>query len=417
MPNFSYIVTEPDGTRKEDRLRAASYEAAWSQLTKRGAKIVSLREVKIAEQAQSASIVDQMSTTIYKMRTAVPLQTLVFFTRQLSTMFSAGLTIEKSIANLMQEERHPRFRKTLAAIANDLKRGKALSDALAQHPGVFDNLFVALVNAGEISGSLHVVLEQLSDFLESMADTRRKVISALTYPTIVIIFMFGILAGLLVFIVPKFTDIYASFGARLPIQTRLLVGLSQILSENFFQFASLGLVIFIIGWILTLTERGGLIFDSFRLKFPVLGQLHQDSMMTRFAKTFGILMGSGVPVLESINHCQKVVGNRVFKKALDDVKTMIRDGFAISVALKKTGVFPSTMVQLVATGEETGEMDRLLERASYFYEKQVEAVVERMTSLIQPLMIMMLGAVVIVIVVSIYLPIFQIGRVMRAGLG
>jgi len=417
MPNFLYIITEQDGARKEDRLRAASYEAAWEQLTKRGAKIISLRELKIAETAQSTSIIDQISTAIYRMRNAVPLQNLVFFTRQLSTMFSAGLTIEKSIANLMAEERHPRFKKILAEVANDIKRGKSLSDSLSQHPGVFDNLFVALVNAGEISGSLHVVLEQLSDFLESMADTKRKVVSALTYPVIVVLFMFGILAGLLVFIVPRFTDIYASFGARLPIQTRILVGLSTFLSENFLAFSGVTLVALVFFWIFTLTEKGGIMWDTFKMKFPVLGQLHKDSEMTRFSKTFGILMGSGVPVLEGVTHCQKVVGNRVLKRALEDVKTMIKDGFAISVAMKKTNVFPSTMIQLVATGEETGEMDNLLERASYFYEKQVEAVVERLTSLIQPLMIIMLGALVVVIVVSIYLPIFKIGQVMRAGLG
>ncbi|HEB83525.1 MAG TPA: hypothetical protein ENI92_00845, partial [Bacteroidetes bacterium] len=153
MPTFTYIVTDPDGSRREDKIRAANYEAAWENLTKRGAKIVSLREIKISEQAQSTSVLDQISMAIYRMRTAVPLQNLVFFTRQLATMFSAGLTIEKSIANLMVEEKNPRFRKTLAEVANDLKRGKSLSDALGEHPGVFDNLYCAIVNAGEVSGS------------------------------------------------------------------------------------------------------------------------------------------------------------------------------------------------------------------------------------------------------------------------
>lgn len=417
MPSFAYIITEPDGTRREDRLRASTYEAAWSQLTKRGWKIVSLREVKIAEQARSRSVMDQIATAIYKLRTAVPLQTLVFFTRQISTMFSAGLTIEKSVANLIGEEKSTRFKKVLAAIATDLKRGKSLSEALAEHPGVFDNLYIALVKAGEISGSLHTVLDELSNYLEAVAETRRKVVSAMTYPVIVVIFMAFILGALLVFIVPMFTDIYANFGASLPIQTRFLIAVSTTISENFVAATGVLIVLFIIGWILTLTEKGGIYWDTFRLKFPVLGQLHMDSMMNRFSKTFGILMGAGVPVLEGIDHCQRVVGNRVVRRALDDVKTMVKDGFSISVAMKKTKVFPSTLVQLVATGEETGEMDRLLDRAAYFYEKQVEAISERLTSLIQPMMIILLGAVVLTIVVSIYLPIFQIGRVMRAGIG
>ncbi|MBZ0263445.1 type II secretion system F family protein [bacterium] len=416
MPTFAYIVTETDGRRKEDRIRAANYEAAWEQLTKRGAKIISLREIKISEQARSASIVDQVSMALYRLKTMVPLQTLVFFTRQLSTMFSAGLTIERSIANLMNEEKNPTFKKVLAQVATDLKGGKNLSEALEQHPGVFDNLYVALVGAGEISGSLHVVLEQLAKYLESLADTRRKVISALSYPTFVVIFMIGIMSALLIGVVPKFADIYANFGAELPIQTRLLVATSTLISENLIVFVGLSLLILFLGWILTLTERGGLIWDAFRLRFPVLGPLHRDTMMNRFAKTFGILMGAGVPVLEALTHTQRVVGNRVVEKALTNAKAMIRDGFAISVAMKKTGAFPSTLIQLMATGEETGEMDQLLERASYFYEKQVEAVVERLTGLIQPIMIMMLGLMVVLVVISIYLPIFQIGRAMRAGI-
>ncbi len=417
MPNFSYIITEPDGTRREERLRANSYEAAWSTLTKRGWKIISLREIRIAEQAESTSIIDQVSTAIYKMRTAIPLQTLVFFTRQLSTMFSAGLTIEKSVANLMSEEKSGRFRKVLAVVATDLKRGKALSEALAEHPGVFDSLYIALVKAGEISGSLNTVLDELSNYLEAVAETRRKVVSALTYPVIIVIFMIVILTALLIFIVPMFTDIYANFGASLPIHTRMLIAVSTTLSENFFATVGISLVAFIFGWTLTLTERGGIAWDTFRIKFPVLGQLHLDSMMNRFSKTFGILMGSGVPVLEGIDHCQRVVGNRVIRRALDDVKTMVKDGFSISVSMKKTGKFPSTLVQLVATGEETGELDTLLDRAAYFYEKQVDSISERLTSLIQPMMIILLGGLVLVILVSIYLPIFQIGRVMQAGLG
>ncbi len=417
MPTYTYIVTEQDGTRREDRLRASNYEAAWEQLTKRGAKIVSLRELKLSDQAQSASIIDQISMALYRIKSHVPLNNLVFFTRQLSTMFSAGLTIEKSVANLMVEEKHTGFRKTLAGVANEMKRGKALSEALKEHPGVFDNLYVALVGAGEVSGSLHTVLDDLSQYLESVADTQRKVVSALAYPTFVIIFMFAILGGLLIFIVPQFTSIYASFGADLPIQTRILVGISDWASSNFIQIIGMSIVGLFLGWILTLTDKGGIIWDTFRMKFPVLGQLHQDSMVTRFAKTFGILMGAGVPVLEALNHTQKVVGNKVVYRAIENSKAMIRDGFAISVALKKTKVFPSTLIQLISTGEETGEMDKLLDRAAYFYEKQVEAVVERMTSLIQPLMIMLLGAVVIIIVISIYLPIFNIGRALRSGLG
>jgi type IV pilus assembly protein PilC len=331
-------------------------------------------------------------------------------------MFSAGLTIEKSIVNLLQEEKNLRFRKVLAQIANDLKKGLSLSEAMAKHPGVFTNLYVALVHAGEVSGSLHTVLEQLSDYLESVEESRRKIVSALTYPSIVVIFMVSIITFLLLFVVPMFTEIYDKFGARLPGPTRVLVGASQLISQNFVVVFFLALVGLTGLWVLSLTDRGGYVFDTIKLRFPILGMLLNNSIMNKYGKTFGILLGSGVPVLESIDHVQKVVGNKVVARGLDTVRKMVKDGFAISVSMKKSLVFPPILVQLVATGEETGEIDKLLDKAATFYGKQVDAIIERLTSLIEPLMIIMLGATVAIILITIYLPIFQFGMALRQGM-
>ncbi len=417
MPQFQYVVTDAKGIRREDRIRAANLDTAMQNLTKKGFKVVSLREVRSAMgEAAMPPVWEQVQVSMEKFKNHVPLNTLVFFTRQLSTMFSAGLTIEKAISNLMVEEKNPRFRKVLARVANNLKKGKGLSDAMAEEPGVFDGLYVALVHAGEISGSLHVILEELSDYLEVMADTQRKVISALSYPTFVLIFMSAIVAGLLLFVVPQFAEIYAKFGARLPGPTRALVGLSQMISRNFAPF-SIGLVaLIVVSWFMSMTEKGGMVFDTMKLHFPVFGALVRNSIMNKFAKTFGILLGSGVPVLESLGHVQRVVRNRVLVKALETSKMLIKDGFAISVALKKTDAFPPTLIQLIATGEETGEMDRLLDKAAYFYAKQVDATVERLTSLIEPMMIVSIGAVVVSIIVTIYLPIFKLGMAIQRGL-
>ena len=417
MPQFRYVVTDGKGIRREDQLRASNLDSAMQTLNKKGYKVVSLREVRSAMgDAAMPPVYQQVQIKLERIRNHIPLNTLVFFTRQLSTMFSAGLTIEKSISNLMLEEKNPRFRKILAKVANDLKKGMGLSEALGESPGVFDGLYTALVHAGEISGSLHVILEELSDYLEVMAETRRKVISALSYPTFVAIFMAAIVAGLLLFVVPQFAEIYAKFGARLPGPTRALVTVSGILSENFVPFAILTISAVFVGWFLSMTEKGGMIFDTFLLHIPVFGVLVSNSMMNRFAKTFGILLGSGVPVLESLTLVQRVVQNRVVVKALETAKMLIKDGFAISVALKKTDAFPPTLIQLIATGEETGEMDRLLDKAAYFYAKQVDAIVERLTSLIEPMMIVAIGAVVVTIIVTIYLPIFKLGMAIQRGL-
>jgi len=417
MPQFSYVVTDAKGNRKEDNIRASNMDAAMQNLTKKGFKVVSLKEVRAKKDSTALPpIWEQIQTSLERVKNHTPLNVLVFFTRQLATMFSAGLTIEKAIANLMVEEKNSQFRKVLATVANDVKKGMALSEALGQHPGVFDGLYVALVHAGEVSGSLHVILDELSIYLEAMSDTQRKVISALSYPMFVLIFMGLIVAGLLLFVVPQFAEIYAKFGAQLPGPTRALVGMSQLLSQNFVAALLISIIALFTLWVLSMTEKGALTFDTIKLHFPVFGLLVTYSTMNKFAKTFGILLGSGVPVLESLNHVQKVVSNRVMINAIETAKMLIKDGFAISVALKKTDVFPATMIQLIATGEETGEMDKLLDKAAYFYAKQMDATVDRLTSLIEPLMIVLIGGVVVSIIVTIYLPIFKLGMAINKGL-
>ena len=416
MPTFNYVVKDKNAKRIEGVLKSSNVESALESLKKKGFTVLSVRESRTDILKAQQTVVDKIALFFYRMRTRVPLKIIVFFTRQLSTMFSAGLTIEKSIVNLLQEGKNTKFRKMLATIANDLKKGLSLSESLAKHPGVFSNLFVALVHAGEVSGSLHVVLEQLSDYLETVAETRRKVISALTYPTIVIIFMIAIISFLLVFVVPMFTEIYDKFGARLPAPTRVMVGISQLISQNFIIVFLVSIVSLAFLWVLSLTDRGGLIFDTIKLKIPVLGNLIYNSIMNKYSKTFGILLGSGVPVLESLDHVQRVVGNKVVEQGLITVKSMVKDGFSISVSMKKSMVFPSTLVQLVATGEETGEIDKLLNKAAEFYEKQMEAIIERLASLIEPMLIIMLGATVATILITIYLPIFQFGMALRAGM-
>lgn len=416
MPNYAYVIKDTSGKRLEDYIRATSVEAAMENLRRKGAEIVSIREVKSEFQAEKLGIAEQINLFFFKLRTHVALNVLVFFTRQLATMFSAGLTIEKSIANLMSEEKNKRFRKVLAQIGNDLKKGLALSDSMSNHPGVFSNLYVALVRAGEISGSLHVTLDQLSSYLESMAETRRKVISAMAYPVFSVCFLILILTVLLVFIVPLFQDVYEKFNAQLPIATRTLIYVSQVISHNFLVTVGIAFLLVIIVWLISMTERGGLVIDTIKLRFPVFGSLMMNSIMNKFSKTFGVLLGAGVPVLDSLTQIQKVVGNKVVEKGIRESKLLIKDGFAISVALKKSQVFPPTLIQLTATGEETGEIDDLLDKAAEFYEKQLDAIVDRLTSLIEPLLIVLIGAVVLVIIISLYLPIFYLGMAMRRGL-
>ncbi|MCL4306015.1 type II secretion system F family protein [bacterium] len=416
MPTYSYVIKDAAGNRQEDNLKAASYEAAVEALRRRGAaQIVSVREIKGGLALDEMSVGEQIGLAIYRWRTRIPLKTLVFFTRQLSTMFSAGLTIERAIQNLLAEERNYRFKKVLVQVATDLKKGYALSEALAKHPGVYSNLYVALVHAGEVSGNLHVILEQLSDYLESVADTQRKVISAMSYPVFSVIFLTIVITILMVFIVPMFEDVYSKFSARLPFATLVLMNISKLMVNQAPLVFAVALAVIAGLWILTKTKRGGLVWDNMKLRFPVFGNLLMSSLMDKFARTFGILIGSGVPVLESLSHSIRVVENRVIGNALRDAQHMIKDGYAISVAMKKTGVFPPIMVQLIQTGEETGEINKLLEKVSEFYSKQVDATIGRLTSLIEPLLIILIGGVIGIILIAIYLPVFMLGRAIQAS--
>ena len=416
MPNYSYVIKDASGNRIEDNIRATSYEQAVEALRRKGAaQIVSVREIRGGLAIDEMSVGEQVGLAIHRFRTRVPLRTLVFFTRQLSTMFSAGLTIEKAITNLLTEERNYRFKKVLVQVSTDLKKGFALSEALAKHPGVFSNLYVALVHAGEVSGNLHVILGQLSDYLESVSDTRRKVISAMSYPVFSVIFLTGVVTFLMVVVVPMFKDVYDKFGAQLPFATRVLMNISQLIVHNAFVtflFAAAGVFAL---WVLTKTRRGGLAWDTFKLQVPVFGGLLMSALMDKFARTFGILIGSGVPVLESLNHAIRVVDNRVIANGLRQASGLIKDGYTISVALKKTSVIPPIVVQLIQTGEETGEINRLLEKVAEFYSKQVDATIGRLTALIEPLLIIMIGAVIGIILISIYLPVFMLGRAVQSG--
>jgi type IV pilus assembly protein PilC len=416
MPTYSYVIRDSEGRRIEDSLKAVNYEAALESLRKKGAgQIVSVREIRGGVALDEMTVGERVSLSLYRLRHRVPLKTLVFFTRQLSTMFSAGLTIEKSIQNLLTEEKSHRFKRILAQVSTDIKKGYALSEAMAKHPGVFSNLYVALVHAGEVSGNLHIILEELSDYLESVADTRQKVISALSYPIFSLCFLTGVITFLILVVVPKFSDVYMRFNTQLPGPTRTLIAVSHAISTHFFLVALLVIASIVALWLASLTNRGGYVWDTIKLRFPVFGHLVLNSLMDKFARTFGILIGSGVPVLESLGHAVRVVENRVIGRGLREARGLIKDGYAISVSLKKTGVFPPILVQLIATGEETGEMDKLLDKASQFYTKQVDATIGRLTSLIEPLLIILIGVVIGLILISVYLPVFMLGRAVQMG--
>ena len=415
MAVFNYLTKDPEGKRKEGEIRAASLDTAIQKLSANGQMVISLKEVDDTFDFLGPFI-DEIQLSIEKAKNRIPLSNIVFFTRQLATMFSAGLTLERAIQSLGAEEKHRKFKKVLNTVSDNIRKGLNLSESLSRHPGVFNTLFVAMVKAGEVSGNLNEILEQLSSYLENLDYTRRKVKSAMNYPIFMILFLIAMLMVMLLVIIPKFSQVYAQLGAGLPAATRQMIVFSTLFGYNIAFLAFVVLSIFSIIWLISKTQRGGYTLDSIILKIPVFGTLIEQSILNKFCKTFGILIGAGVPVLETTALLRKVVDNKVYERAIDDASDLIRDGYNISTALRRTEVFPSILLQLASTGEDTGELDDLLDRAADYYQKQVDALVDRMTTLIEPLLILMVGAVIALMVVLTYLPVFHLGSALQSGL-
>lgn len=416
MSGFQFVIKDAKGARSEGVLKAATLDEAIDKLTKEGATIISVKSTGEGAFKGKLSLFDKVMLSIYKLRTGVGLKILVFFTRQLATMFSAGLTIEKSLTNLAKEERSKKFRKVLEKLSTDIKKGFSLSEAMEQHPGVFNPLYVSLVKAGEISGTLHTVLDELAEYLEKIEDTRRKVWSALAYPIFILCFLAIVVWGLFYFIIPMFAGVYESFNAELPGPTLLAIAISNFIRDNVFFAFMLVLSVMMAFFLFYLSDKGRYLVDKFILKFPVLGTLMNNSIMSKFSRTFSILMSSGVPIMDTLELVENVVQNAVVESAVRKARIMVREGYSVAGAFKKTGVFPPTLLQLIATGEETGDMDKLLAKAAQFFEKLVDSVIDRLTSLIEPILIIIMAVFVGSVIITIYLPIFKLGLAISSGM-
>lgn len=416
MPNFSYIIKDAKGARVEGILKADSLDQAVDKLAKEGSTIISVKAASEGAFKGKLSLSDKIMLAIYKWRTSVSLKVLVFFTRQLSTMFSAGLTIEKSISNLEKAEKNKKFSKVLRRLSDDIRKGYSLSEAMEQHPGVFSPLYVALVKAGEVSGTLHTILDELSDYLEKIEDTHRKVRSAMAYPIFILVFLALVVWFLFYYVVPMFADVYAGFDAELPVPTQIAIGISNFVTNNVF-LAILSIVgVIVATWVIILTDRGRFVWDSIKLKMPIFGGVTTNSIMSKFSRTFSILMTAGVPIMDTMELTENVVQNAVIEGGIRRARVMVKEGYGVANAFRRTGLFPPTLLQMIGTGEETGDMDKLLGKAAQFYEKLVDAVIERLTSLIEPLLIILMAGVVGGIIIVVYLPIFSLGEAMTQGI-
>jgi type IV pilus assembly protein PilC len=338
----------------------------------------------------------------------IKLKDVAVSSRQLSTMIDAGLPLMRALSVLAEQTESPKLAKTWMDVRADVQTGASFSGALAKHPKAFNKLYVAVVKAGEAGGALDTCLLRLSDTLEKQVTLRNKIRSAMAYPIMVAIMVGVILLAILIFIIPTFKQLYADLGGVLPLPTQILLKASDIVRRFLpivvlaFAGAGYGLRRYIN------TDKGRRQFDQLKLKVPVFGELFRKVAMSRFARTLGTLLRSGVPVLQSLEITRETTGNRIVAEAVEDVETSVRQGESLARPLGRHKVIPPMVVQMLAVGEETGAVDTMLEKVADFYDMEVDATVDALTSLIEPLLIVFLGSVVGGILISLYLPMFKI---------
>ena len=335
---------------------------------------------------------------------------MVIFSRQLATMIDSGIPLVQALGILAEQVDNVKLKNVVSAVYRDIEAGISFCDALARHPTVFSELFVSMAKAGEASGLLDEILERLATYLEKSAKLARKVASSLIYPAVVMSMAVLITAVLLIKVVPTFENIFTLLGGQLPLPTKILIILSNIMRKYFLMFIG-GLVIS--GFLLKkyiATDRGRYNFDALKLKIGVLGPLFQKVAIAKFSRTFSTLVKSGVTILSALEIVGKTAGNKVVEETILNCRTAVRNGEPISRPLSKTKVFPVMVCRMVAVGEQTGQLELMLTKIADFYDEQVDAAVSGMTSLIEPLVIAFLGIVVGGIVIALFLPIFKISE-------
>jgi type IV pilus assembly protein PilC len=401
MNTFSYQARDASGKIVSGIQDALNEDNAVTSLMSRGLMVLSLQQKAAVSRSR-------------KKTWTVKETDLVLFTRQLSTMIEAGISLVQAMTALYDQcdpKRQRNLRHIISDVTTRVQGGETFNESIAKHPRVFDRLFVSMVKAGEHGGLLAEILDRLAGFLEASARLRKKVKSAMTYPVIVICIAFAITIFLLVKVVPIFGEIFRDFGAKLPAPTQFLIDVSDFMrSEWYFLILIFGGTFFAIRTFLRST-RGKQLADRWKLKLPIFGPLIHKICMSRFSRTFAQLIRSGVPILEVLDIVGGASGNHVVETSIKGVSEDVERGDNLSVALSKKPIFPPMMLRMVSAGEATGKIDTMLEKMADFWDEEIEAMLDALTSLIEPLLIVFLGVIVGGIVIAMFLPIFKLNEV------
>lgn len=395
---YAYKVKDARGKLVEGKVEAESEAAV-------ATKLRSMGYVPLDVRAANAGMQREIS---FGRKKRIKLKDLAVFSRQFATMIDAGLTMLRSLTILSEQVENTELRRVLRAVKQDVEAGHSLSSAFTRHPAVFPPLMINMTRAGEAGGFLDVTMRQIADNFEAEVKLRSKIKAAMTYPVVVFIMAILMCIGMLVFIVPVFEGMFEDLGGELPLPTQVLVFLSKSLRVAL----PVLIVLTVIGlWVwrkVGRTERVRNVVDPLKLRLPVFGDLFAKLALARFARNLGTLLSSGVPILQSLEIVSETTGSIVISRALKEVQESVRRGESIAGPLAQHAVFPPMVVQMIASGEETGAIDQMLGKIAEFYDAEVEATTEALTALIEPLMIAFLGAIVGSMIIALYMPIFKV---------
>jgi type IV pilus assembly protein PilC len=398
MPQFKYTARNTAGKTVEGLIEAPIQRVASDKLRSQRFTVVSLNEVKGG---------DSFMNRLNIFKKGVTNKDLVVFSRQLATLVSAGVPIVQGLNILSEQIQSPVFKQVIGGIRTDIESGIAIADAMKKHPKAFSELYVSMIRAGETGGVLDAILERLSAYLEAAEELRGKVKGAMVYPLVISGVAGAVTLFLLIAVIPTFKSVFASFGGELPMPTQILLMVSDFL-RHFFVF----LLVIPIGGVIALkrwykTEKGAIFIDRQLIRIPVIGDLLKKVAVSKFTRTLGTLIKSGVPILQAFDTVAKTSGNKVVEASIMSARESIREGEKIADPLKASGIFPPMVIQMISVGEETGNLEIMLSKIADFYDQEVDTAVKAMTSLIEPVIICVMGVVIGAIVICMFLPIFQ----------
>ena len=409
MTTFKFEAVNKEGKVIKDLIEAVSVGEASEKIRSKDFFPTRIREKKCRGKTNTRATKEKKGALSFNISIGrVKAKLVTTFTRQLSTLLNAGVTIVQSLTILESQMKKGLFKKILGQTIADIQSGDTLSGAMAKHPKAFDRLYVNIINAGEVGGALDLILTRLANYREKMQRLKQKIIGSMTYPVAVVIIACAILSGILMFIIPQFSKMFDEMEVSLPLITLGLVNVSNFMVTHWYTIFGIPVALFIMYKLIGKIKPCRLLIDKLKFKVPVFGNLINKSVVSKFVRTLATLTSSGVPILESLKNVKEVSGNLAMTRAIEKIHDSVREGESIAKPLRESKICDSIVVNMIEIGEQSGELDKMLEKVADNYDAEIDSAVEAMISLIEPIMIVFLGGAVGTIVVALFMPLIKL---------